>query len=126
MNNINLQVQKVYNEQLVVSDTAVTLATDPTASRIAITSTGIVLSADGVTPVTPVSGDDVLIEGTIDGTHYFQLGADGAPLNHQLDVEGVAGTPSVVVGAISGLRLTPSQIQATEQVTFNVTSTIGQ
>ena len=124
MTQVTLQVKQSTNETLVVSNAAVTIDVDPNATRISLTSTGIKLIADN-TDVTAVIGDDVLIEGSIDGTNYFQVGAAGAALNHQMDVEDVAGTPSIIVGACIKLRLTPSQILATEDVTFNVTTTIG-
>lgn len=80
-----------------------------------ITSGGLYLIADD-SVVAPVAGDDVTIQGSIDGVHYFAIGESNADIVYGLDDNGL----TAVSGKVRYLQFTAAQVQATEYYKFHV------
>ena len=114
----------VYNAELNITEalavrgeftTAVVLDMVKLRTNPQITSAGLFLIADD-TPVVAVAGDDVTIEGSVDGVHYFKIGDSNAEVVYGLDDNGI----TQIAGKLRYLKFTAAQVQATEYYKFSV------
>ena len=95
--------------------TAVILDMGKIRTNPTITSAGLwLISNDSV--VAPAAGDDVTIMGSIDGVHYFNIGASNAEVVYGLDDNGITS----VTGMVRYLKFTAAQVQVTEYYKFTV------
>lgn len=112
--NVNVVSTEVL-EVTGVFTTAVVLDMGKLRTNPQITSAGLFLIADD-TPVVAVAGDDVTILGSVDGVHYFNIGASNAVVAYGLDDNGI----TQITGKMRYLKFTAAQVQATEYYKFNV------
>lgn len=108
-------VKRTFSTISGVETNVVSLDVPAGTKSIQITSAGIKVTAGGA-PVAPIAGDDITISGEITSGQLFDLGAAGAPLLHELDLNGVTS----ITHQVKKLSFVAVQIQSTETWTLDV------